>query len=35
MVDRECSTNDYKSSKISVGAIKKNQEMLKFVPELP
>ena len=33
MVDSECSADDYKSSKISIGAIIKNPEMLKFVPD--
>ena len=32
MVDSEYSTINYKSSKISIGAITKNSEMLKFVP---
>ena len=31
MVDREYSTDDYKSSKISIGATMKNPEILKFV----
>ena len=30
MVDSECSTDNYKSSKISRGAISKNSEMLKL-----
>ena len=33
MVDSEYSTDDYKSSKISIGAIMKNPKMLKFVPD--
>ena len=32
MVDREYSTDDYKSSKISIEAIMKNPKMLKIVP---
>ena len=32
MVDNEYSTGDYKPSKISIGAITKNLQMLKFVP---
>ena len=30
MVDSEYSTQDFKSPKISIGAIMKNREMLKF-----
>ena len=33
MVDSEYSTGDYKSLKISIGAIMKNPEMLKLVPD--
>ena len=33
MVDSEYSTGDYKSPKISIGAIMKNPKMLKFVPD--
>ena len=33
MVDSEYSTDDYKPSKISIGAIIKNLEMLKSVPD--
>ena len=33
MVDSEYSTDSYKSPKISIGAIIKNPEMLKFVPD--
>ena len=33
MVDIEYSADNYKSSKISIGAIVKNPEMLKFVPD--
>ena len=33
MVDSEYSTGDYKSPKISIGAIMKNTKMLKFVPD--
>ena len=32
MVDSEQSTDDCKSTKISIGAIMKNPEMLKFIP---
>ena len=32
MVDSEYSTKDYKTPKISIAAIMKNSEMLKFVP---
>ena len=32
MIDSECSTEDYKSQKISIGATMKNLEMLKFAP---
>ena len=35
MVDSEYSTDDYKFSKISIGAIVKNLVMLKFVPDYP
>ena len=33
MVDSEYSTDNYKSSKISIGAIMKNPEMLRLVPD--
>ena len=33
MVDSEYSPDNYKSSKISIGAIIKNPDMLKFVPD--
>ena len=33
MADSEYSTDDSKSSKISIGAVIKNPEMLKFVPD--
>ena len=33
MVDSEYSTGDYKSPKISIGAIMKNPKILKFVPD--
>ena len=33
MVDSECSTDDCKSPEISIGAIMKNPEMLKFVTD--
>ena len=33
MVDSEYSTNNYKSSKISITTVMKNPEMLKFVPD--
>ena len=33
MVGSGYSTDNYKSSKISIGAIIKNPEMLKFVPD--
>ena len=33
MVDSEYSPGNHKSSKISIGAIIKNTEMLKFVPD--
>ena len=33
MVDRECSKDNYKSSKISIGAILKNLETLKLIPD--
>ena len=33
MVDSEYSTGNYKSSKISIGAIMKNPEMLRLVPD--
>ena len=33
MVDTEYSTDKYKSSKISIGAIMKNPEMLRLVPD--
>ena len=33
MVDSEYGTDNYKSSKISIGAIIKNPEMLQFVPD--
>ena len=33
MVDRDYSTDHYKYSKISIGAIIKNLEMLKVVPD--
>ena len=33
MVDSEHSTDDYKSPKISIGAIMKNPKMLKFIPD--
>ena len=33
MVDSEYSTDDYKSSEISIGAIMKNPEMLRVVPD--
>ena len=32
MVDSKYSTDDYKSSKINIGAVIKNPEMLTFVP---
>ena len=31
MVDSEYSTGNYKSSKISIGAVMRNPEMLKFI----
>ena len=34
MVNCEYSTEDFNSPKISIGAIMKNPEMLKFVPDL-
>ena len=34
MVNCEYSTEDFNSSKISIGAIMKTSEMLKFVPDL-
>ena len=33
MVDSEYSTNIYKPLKISIGAVMKNPEILKFVPD--
>ena len=33
MVDSEYSTGNYRSSKISNGAVMRNLEMLKFVPD--
>ena len=33
MVDSAYSTGNYKSSKINIGAVIKNLEMLKFVPD--
>lgn len=33
MVDGEYSKNNYKSSKISIGAVTKNPEMLKIIPD--
>ena len=33
MVDSEYSTGNYKSLKISIGAIMKNPEMLRLVPD--
>ena len=33
MVDNEYSTDNYKSSKISIGTVMKNPEMLKFLPD--
>ena len=33
MVDSEYSTDNYKSLKISIGAIMKNPEMLRLVPD--
>ena len=33
IVDSEYSTDDYKSRKISIGAIMKNPKMLKFAPD--
>ena len=33
MVDNKYSTENHKSSKISIGAAIKNPEMLKFVPD--
>ena len=33
MVDSEYSIDNYKSSKISIGAVIKNPEVLKFVPD--
>ena len=33
MVDSEFSPENYKSSKISIGALIKNLDMLKFVPD--
>ena len=33
MVDSEYSRDNYKSSKISIGTVMKNPEMLKFVPD--
>ena len=33
MVDSEYSTNNYKSLKIITGAITKNPEMLRFIPD--
>ena len=33
MVDSEYSTKNYKSSKISIGAVLKKREILKFVPD--
>ena len=32
MVDSEFNTDDYKSSKISIGAIMKNSEMIRLAP---
>ena len=33
MVDSKYSTDNYKSSKISIGVVIKNPELLKFVPD--
>ena len=33
MVDNAYSTNNYKSSKTSIGTVMKNSEMLKFLPD--
>ena len=33
MIDSECNTGGHNSSKISIGAVIKNPEMLKFVPD--
>ena len=33
MVDSEYNRDNYKSSKISIGTVMKNPEMLKFVPD--
>ena len=33
MFDSECSLHKYKTLKISIEAIKKNTEMLRFVPD--
>ena len=33
MVGSECGMEDYKSPEVSTGAIMKNQEILKFVPD--
>ena len=33
MVDSEYSTNNYRSLQISIGAITKNSEMLRLVPD--
>ena len=33
MVDNEYSTNIYKSLKISIGAVMKSSDMLKFIPD--
>ena len=33
MVDSECSTDNYKTLKISIGETIKNPEMLKFIPD--
>ena len=33
MVDSKYSTDDYRLSEISIGAIAKNAEMLKFIPD--
>ena len=33
MIDSEYSTDNYKSPKISIGAVMKNPKMLKFVPD--
>ena len=33
MIDGEYSKNNYKSSKISIGAVRKNPEMLKIIPD--